>query len=568
MDALRKSMGSLVRLAVLLVVVLPAFAGAKSKEPIGIALEIEDGVGVPVQLAAGRTYYVDVFDMRASLRSTVDAGVSSLAVEGDFADLPWYGIQLEDVEPNLLPNPDGTFTRRSFYTNALWMELPSLFIVQQIDDRERPLGLPVILNAGLDDLRTSADTFFIRRMRAIQWARDCATLTDCSTATNFEEEALIELRNVIGKPQTFKLHPRTTALRVLWSLKLWQPYDIPVHQVKKPDWDYGFEIAVDPVTPPRPDGTYAPGTDVTFRVTLKDGNGKRLHPQGQLPTYTEGAFLGHPAGIWYYNAFSDPSATYWRRKHRERMLMAQIIGPAQHIQPIRDIAHLEEFFVPGAQIVGRPERDGVFGEFQIIPEAWHVFGGAFFPELGMWDLPTSDEVTFHIPPNADPGTYLVTVKGRRVYLGEDRPYTKTIEIQVGQRQRTVPHLNTGNCQSCHKNGGELSKVLHANDNRAACAACHVPLSFELEGPIFVRTHFIHSRTDRFGADLKNCSNCHLDRQGIQRVSKAACLSCHKSYPDWHVAQFGPVESAYVGGGEESFIQCTDSCHTNHPGSRL
>ena len=48
-------------------------------------------------------------------------------------------------------------------------------------------------------------------------------------------------------------------------------------------------------------------------------------------------------------------------------------------------------------------------------------------------------------------------------------------------------------------GGELAKVLHGNDNRAACAGCHAPLGFELEGPIFVRTHFIHSRSDRFDA---------------------------------------------------------------------
>src|SRR5690606_34159999 len=102
-----------------------------------------------------------------------------------------------------------------------------------------------------------------------------------------------------------------------------------------------------------------------------------------------------------------------------------------------------------------------------------------------------------------------------------------------------------------------------------CASCHVPLGFELEGPIVVRTHFIHSRVDdRFGAPLDKCSSCHLTRNSIQRTSKAACLSCHKSYPQSHVEAFGPIESMYIGGGRESFDSCTSSCHTNHPRSGL
>lgn len=560
-------------LAALLLGLLPSQALASS-QPVGIALEIEDGAGVPVELVAGKRYYIDVFDMRASLASVVDADVSSLEVEGDFADLPWWGIQLEDREPNLLGNADGTFTRRSFYTGALWMELPSAFFIRQVKANGNAVGAPIVINAGMDDIRLPTDTHFIRRMRAIQWAYDCESLTSCETATTFQEEALIELRHHRGKPLAFNLHPHAVGFQVIWSLKPWQTYEIPIRQVRDPEWDYGFDIAIEPLTPPLADGTYSPGTDITFRFTLQDGNGKPLHPEGVLPSYAEVAFGKHPAGIRYYNAFTDASATYWRRKHRESMLMAQIVGPAQDIQPVRTVAWLEQFFEPGAQVTGTPERDGVFAEFQIVPEAWHVFGGAFFPELGMWDLPTSDTFTFHIPENAEPGTYLVTMKGRRHYLGQELPHTTTIEIQVGQTQRTFAHLNVGGCESCHTNGGEFSKILHGNDNLATCAACHAPLSFELEGPIFVRTHFIHSRTDRFadrvihGQDVQNCSNCHLNRESIQRTSKAACLSCHESYPDWHVQQFGPVESVYVGGNVDSFVSCTDSCHTNHPGSRL
>lgn len=568
MGSFGKAIRSLARIGALLGIGLMADGAAAASAPVGIALEIEDGAGVPVQLKAGGRYYVNQLDMRAFLGGIADAGVEDLAFQGDFADLPWHGVRLADEDFVGLANADGTFTRRRFYTDAAWMELPSWFFVQQVDSRGRGIGPIVPLNIGFDELRLPTDDFFVRRTRAIQWTRDCPSLGDCTNARNVDVEALVELRNARGTPHAFDLDRRTTALRVVWSLKPWELYEIPVQQVGNPEWDYGFQIAVHPVTPPQADGTYAPGTDVTFRLTLQDGNGKALHEPGVLPSYTEGAFMQQPAGIRYYNAFSDASTTYYRRKHRERMLMTQIIGPAHHVQPIRSVASLESFLTPGTQTTGLPARDGVYSEVQIVPEAYNVFGGAFGLEPGLWDEAASDLFTFHLPADAAPGTYIVTVKGRRVYLGEDIPATTNIEIQVGQTARTVAHLTTGNCQSCHNNGGELTKVLHANGNRAACAGCHAPLSFELEGPIVVRTHFIHSRSDRFDAPLQRCSSCHTEQAGIQRASPAACLSCHKSYPESHVAQFGPVDNMYVGthDGVAAFTSCTDSCHQNHPGS--
>lgn len=560
-----KSIGAQLRLGALLLAALPAVASA-SGDPVGIALEIEDGEGVPLELQAGRRYYVDVLDLRAALPAVTDTGVADLADDGDFADLDWSGVRLADQEFVLLANGDGTFTRRRFYRDAAWMEAPSTFLVRQLDAAGHAVGRPLVLDAGTDDTRSSSDDFFVRRMRAIQWTYDCASTADCSGASHYEEEALVEIRNARGTPPSFRLHPHAVALQVTWNLKPWQPYEIPLRQVQNAAWDYGFGIEVEPITPPQADGTYAPGTDVTFRFTLEDGSGTPLHPQGVLPTYNDVVFAGDPAGIQYYRAFFDPTTTYYRRKHRERMLMAQIIGPAQDIRPIRTIADLSLFLQPGSQVVGTPSRDGVYSQFTTVPQASDLFGGAFDPIHAGWAAPVPDTFTFHIPADAQPGTYLVTMKGRRVYQGEDRPATTTIELQVGTTTRTTAHLATGNCNSCHNNGGELSKVLHGNANRAACNGCHVPLSFELEGPIYVRTHFVHSRSNRFDAPLERCSTCHLDQATTQRASKSACLSCHQSYPAWHENAFGPVESMYVGGGTESFDSCAGSCHTSHPGS--
>ena len=181
----------------------------------------------------------------------------------------------------------------------------------------------------------------------------------------------------------------------------------------------------------------------------------------------------------------------------------------------------------------------------------------------------SDEFTYNIPADAPPGTYDVTMKGRRVFLGQDIPFTRSIKIQVGTREVTHATLNTGKCDSCHQGTGKaLSDVLHANPDRTTCTACHAPLAFEYDGPIYVRLHYIHSRSGRYAPNLTDCATCHEDKEGIQRTSKSACLSCHKSYNDWHVNTYGPIIDTYVGGATESFEQCTSSCHTTHPGSQL
>jgi hypothetical protein len=536
---------------------------------VGLALEVDNGVGIPLRVRAGQTFFINQVDLRAAISATVDEGVEGLSREGDFARLAWQGTRLVDGDPTPMPNPDGkTFTRRRFFREAQWMEQPSTLTVQPVDAQGRPTGRALPLHLGSERQRGPQDDFFIRRLRAIQWAHDCPAPRDCTGARSFTEEALVEVRNARTGATPFRLSPDTRALHLSWTARPGAPYVIPVEQVENPTYSYGFSIDLQALTPPRADGTYAPGSAVTFQMTLRDGAGKRLHPVGSLPTYFE--FLNGPneSGIQYYRSFFDPSTTYYRRKHRERNMSATILGPAQRIQPIRTVIEMEDFLGTEDVITtALPERDGVFGQAMTIPPSNDLFGGALDPSHAGWSAPVSDTWTSQLPANAEPGTYLVTVKSRRVYLGEDLPASRTIEIQVGTPERTEAQLTTGPCTTCHSQGGELGQVLHALDNRASCSACHAPLAFELEGPIAVRTHFIHSR-GRFDAPLEKCASCHLTPESIQRTSKAACLSCHKSYPESHVRKFGPIEHLYVGGGRESFQQCTGSCHTTHPGSGL
>jgi len=532
--------------------------------PVGLAIEVDNGVPTPLMVKRRQTFYLNQIDLRASTVSTVDEGISGLRTRGDFANLAWSNIGRQEQEFVLLANADRTFTRRAFFRGAVWMNIRSTFRLEQVDRHGEIIGEPITVDAGLDHHGSASDDFFVRRFRAIQWTRDCHTMTDCTGATKFEEEGLVELRNAMHPEKTFTIEPRTMALRLRWSVRPGQPYMIPITQIPSPPFSYGFSIDVDALTPPRADGSYAPGSDITFRLTLKDGAGKRLHPVGVLPSYNDVISGFSTAGIQYYRAFFDPTTTYWRRKHRERMLMAEFIGPAQNVQPIRSVIDLDAFLnADNVQITGTFGQDGIYAEFRTFPTAHDLFGAAFDPDHAEWAVPVPDTWTHHVPADAPSGTYYLNIKGRRTYLGEDVPFSRTVEIQIGSTQRTKPALSTGNCTNCHTGPSSLGKINHANAERGTCAGCHAPLGFELEGPIYVRTHFIHARSHRFGAPLDQCGSCHLTRKSIQRTSKSACLSCHTSYPGWHVAKFGPIGSIYVGGARESFQQCTSSCHTTH-----
>jgi hypothetical protein len=187
------------------------------------------------------------------------------------------------------------------------------------------------------------------------------------------------------------------------------------------------------------------------------------------------------------------------------------------------------------------------------------------------DAPVSDIVHFTLPADAQPGTYKIAMKARRSYLGEELPRAITLDIQVGTTQHTAKTYTTGNCDNCHRAGGELPRVSHGYDiaNRDVCTTCHAPLSFEPEGPVYVRSHFVHSRSGRLDASPEQCSLCHTTLAGIQRTSKSACMSCHKTYPADHVASYGPIVDMYIGGTlDDSFQQCTSTCHRNHPASKL
>jgi hypothetical protein len=535
--------------------------------PIGIALDVEDGVALPLQIRSRQRFYIQQIDLRAHVDRGVEEGVAGLARAGDFAALDWTGTRRVDESFVSVPNADGTFTRRRMFREARWMNEPSRFVIEQLDAADHRLGRPLVVDTGHEFRRSATDSFFVRRLRAIQWTNNCMSRSDCTGATSFMEEALVELRYASHPSPSVALDAATTRLRVTWTANHDHPYTIPVEQVANPTWDYGFVIDLAVTTPPGPHGVYAPGQTVNVKFTLRDGAGKPLHPPGVLPTFLDYLSGNDPPGIDYWNV-NEKVMTYYRRKHKEKQMVIALEGPLQGAGPIRNTLDFIGGIVTsrdGAVTTATPELNGFFGEAAAVP-AWSTLIG-----LQPADSPVGDTAQFTLPANALPGTYKITMKARRSYLGQELAIAKVIEIQVGTATHTTAHLDTGTCRDCHQRGSDLTRIGHglSAGNRDTCTTCHVPLPFEPEGPLYVRTHFVHSRTERLDAPLSRCANCHVDRAGIQRTSKSACLSCHKRYPADHVLRYGPVVDMYIGGTlDDSFQQCSTTCHTDHPRSGL
>jgi len=206
--------------------------------PIGLALEVDNGTGKAISVRAGQTFWLEIVDLRASLDTvSVDEGVDGLkSQDNDFKELPWGRPKLEGVSPEVLPNGDGTFTRRAFYDDAAWMRVPSQLLLEQVDSAGHVVASPILTSIGSADDQRPSDGFFIRRLRALQWTHDCVSTSDCTGAKSFSEEALVEVRNAIDRSHTFKIDPRTAAFRLSWSLKS-NSWTIPITQVAKPAYD-------------------------------------------------------------------------------------------------------------------------------------------------------------------------------------------------------------------------------------------------------------------------------------------------------------------------------------------
>ena len=464
-------------------------------EPIGLSLLFQNGSMAPLTLVGSAPRYLREIDLVATVPTQTDQGIQPLIDDSELSSLDWTGVEM--VEEDWRPAGDGTFIRQRFYRKARWMEQPSLFLVTPTDDAGRPVGSPL-----------RVDDAFVRRFAARQTAFGCPAQGDCTGAA-FVAQGLVQLRGPLKAAQRARTIPsNATRLSLRWSEQPDTNRTVPVAHAAPADfpYGYGFQPALEAIDPPANGSHYVPGETVRFRVTFRDGAGRRLHPAGALPTY--GQFLRGevPSGLRYYNGFALFPTLYYALKHREGLMAVALLGPLDRLKTPQTTVGLEQF-AGGQATFASPAADGFTSLFANIPPNPIVFAGDPADD----DTPVSDIVPITIPVDALPGTYVATIKARREWGGEALNRAVTREIQVGTATPTPFVAKTGPCNTCHTGASSLPNLLHGLADRRACYSCHSALAFEPDAAIDIRVHTVHDRSDRFKslANINNCSLCHL-----------------------------------------------------------
>jgi hypothetical protein len=472
----------------------------------GLSLLFANGAAPPKLIIGNGQRFVQEIDLVESVSSAADQGIQPLLDSSRTAALNWNGVQ--QAEEIWVPAFDGTFTRERYYRGARWMEQASTFRLRALDQNGNPIGTPWVVRAGRDNRLGPQNDVFVRRFVARQSAFGCASVGDCSSATGFTAQALVQLRDALDPAAEAHTVPAATReLRLVWNRLPDQEYVVQVDReaAQQADFDYGFQVAIEPASTPANGTFYEPGEAASFRMVFRDGQGNRLHPPGGLPTYADYLNGDVESGLRYLDQ-SIQTRLYYALKHRESNLLFVLSGPTDRLKTPQTVVDPSLFFLPQVPFA-TPAVDGFTAVAQTVPPVAVVFGGATDPTI--WQAPVSDVVTFTIPADADPGTYVAAVKARRDYAGEALNRGATLVFQVGQAQ-TTQFVSQTQCNSCHnqQDRTDFASILHGIDDRRGCFGCHSSLGIEFDNALDIRVHAIHDRSDRFDADINDCSLCH------------------------------------------------------------
>jgi hypothetical protein len=471
---------------------------------VGLSLLFQNGQAAPIKLVGDHSRYLQEVDIAVtSAPSSTDQGILPLQQSGEFSGLDWSGIQ--QVEEDWR-SPDGsgaTFIRQRFYRGAVWMKAFSTFRVQPLDASNIPVGAPLLALAGFDEDRTPADDGFVRRFVVRQIAFGCPAIGNC-TGASFMAQGLVQWRhNLNAEIRDVSIPPSAARLRLIWSQQptLFRDVAVTHHTAGSFPYGYGYVPSLTATNAPANGLYYEPGDAVTFQVTLRDGQGNRLHPVGSLPKLSDVQSGADQSGIRYFNPSLIPTL-YYAFKHRESNTIVGLLGPVHKLKVANHVVQIPDFFGPQVATALRA-TDGWSGVAFTIPPPLVAFG--ILPAT----TPVSDTVTLTIPADAEAGTYVASFKGRREFGGEALNRGVTLDIKVGTPTPAAFVTATGPCNTCHQGAADISKVLHGIGDRRVCFTCHSGLSFEPDNPLDIRVHTVHDRSKRFDSNIQNCAQCHL-----------------------------------------------------------
>jgi hypothetical protein len=475
------------------------------RAPVGLSLRFKNGQAAPLRLLGNFPIYLQEIDVTESVASSSDDGIAPLIAHSSLSGLDWTGVA--QVEELWVPSLDGTFTRERYFRGANWMEKSSQLKLVALDASGREVGCEWVAHVGRDDAFRPGDDGLVRRFVARQSATGCASVGDCSGAT-FVSEGLIQFRDALDPQRDAHLVDRSAqALRLTWTQLPSLSYQVPITQVPAggEQLAYGFDVSLKPVGAPANGHYYVPGESAVFRVTFRDGEGHRLHPEGELPSYGEFFFGEVESGLRYLD-LQEQTRLYYALKHRESNLLAMLSGPTNKLKTPTTVVDPLAFFAPQLAFA-TTAVDGFTAVGQTVPPAGIIFGG--FSDPSLWAQPVSDLLSFTIPFDAEAGTYVAAIKARRDYAGEALNRGATSDIQVGQPQASSFTAKT-TCVQCHaQERTSFSTILHGIGDKRACFGCHASLGVEFDNALDIRVHTIHDRSDRFGADITRCATCHL-----------------------------------------------------------
>ncbi len=357
---------------------------------------------------------------------------------------------------------------------------------------------------------------------ARQTATGCPAQGDCDgPGVRFVAQGLAQLRYATRPGERDQdIAPQATRLRLFWSEDPLRLRDVALARDDQGDLGPGLRVELEEVSEPTNGSFYRPGDALQVRLTFTDGKGHRLHPPGSLPTYGQ-FFRGEVgSGLRYVDTLRISTFLYYALRHRESNMLVALSGPVDRLRTPKTVFDPSEIFTPQATFA-RAGVDGYSSVVQSVPAASIVFAGAMNPACTAplppneppppcpWDAHVSDVVTFTVPPDALPGTYLVAIKARRELEGEPRRKGDVLEVQIGSARQTSFVPKTGKCQTCHQGAASLDTILHGLGDRRACFGCHSSLGFELNNAIDIRVHAVHDRSERFTGDIHRCDTCHL-----------------------------------------------------------
>lgn len=511
-------------------------AGGAANASVALALYAAGGAGAPLELLADHRFHVGEIELvfTADLGPVPDVPTLLATLP---AGLDWSGLDEETYE--WTAESDGSWTLRRFLRGAAWMGARNTFTVSLRDGAGRTMmSLP--LDAGAEGEFGADNAFPIRRFAVILKGSGGITRGEIA-GLHWTGELRVQLRNGDPAAGSFALPPGAAFLDVAWDQA---PNFLVTHPVtvETPAADgpgYGLRMDFEPLSPP-PGGVYAPGADASFRVVWTDGAGRRLFPEGTLPSYAE--FLaGHSMGLRYYDFF--PAVVYYRNKNHEGIPLVALGGPNQSIvQTMRVLDSAS--FQQETHVAATTAEDGFHLVWRMIPPAPVVFGGLFAPAA--WAAPVSDVFTFSIPAGAGHGTWTLVGKSRRIWKGEAVTATGVLEISVGDPAPTKIEPEARYCESCHQETYDLSRLLHGNGRPETCVLCHVAMDFEINNLLAWRAHTVHFRSKRYVFEKKNCAYCHSDPDRILYEDRyGVCVSCH--------------EDAEIHAGQAYYVPHTESC---------